>query len=118
MLQHFCPTPHATVTVRSPDGRKRAEVDLLIAPLIEALWAANVPTLLSCQNRSGSGLAWVRVRDVAAARNLYALAAALDPAAKFGQHSPSTSPHTADVSFPWFVLADLTRLVRLNTQNA
>lgn len=43
------PKVHPVQRLRSPEGR-RADVDELLVPLVQALWAAGVPTVAGCQN--------------------------------------------------------------------
>lgn len=114
MLHHLpALPPHPTVRLNNPFKRYRAEVDFFLADLIRAMWQAGMPTILSCQDRHGRGRAWVRLSNRAAACRLHALALALDPAAELVQHSPRTSPKTADVYFRPEVVPNLTRLVAL-----
>jgi hypothetical protein len=40
---------HPTKRLRAPDGT-RADIDVMLAPLIEALWAAGYDTIGSCQD--------------------------------------------------------------------
>lgn len=80
MLDHLTPPPHQTVWLSNP-GRFRARVDYLLVPLVQALWAAGIPTTLSCQDWHGTGRAWLRVPAPFAER-LFETVAALDPTAR------------------------------------
>lgn len=52
---------HAAVAVQV--GERREEIDEAIAPLIEALWRAGIPTLMSCQETK-PGTAWIEFEDL------------------------------------------------------
>ncbi len=80
VLDHLTPPPHETVWLSNP-GRYRARVDYLLVPLVRALWAAGIPTTLSCQDWHGTGRTWLRVPAPFAER-LYATVSALDPTAR------------------------------------
>lgn len=60
---------HATVTL-TPEGGPAVEIDVGIAPLIEALWARGIATVASCEDGGTSaegglpaGLAWIGFPD-------------------------------------------------------
>jgi len=60
---------HATVTL-NPEGGPAVEIDVGIAPLIEALWACGIETVASCEDGGTSaegglpvGLAWIGFPD-------------------------------------------------------
>lgn len=80
MLDHLTLPPHHTVWLSNP-GRYRVRVDYLLVPLVQALWAAGIPTTLSCQDWHGTGRAWLRVPPTSADR-LFTTVSALDPTAR------------------------------------
>lgn len=56
---------HHTLQILHPEWREMVDIDAGMAPLIEALWAAGMGTLNSCQDRSEEatpkpGIAWIQ----------------------------------------------------------
>src|SRR5687767_5497311 len=49
---------HCTVPIRDPWSGEVEDIDEGIAPLIRELWAARIPTNMSCQ-QDGSGYVWI-----------------------------------------------------------
>jgi hypothetical protein len=52
---------HSTVVVEV--GERKEEIDELIAPLIEALWIADIATVMSCEETE-PGIAWIEFEEV------------------------------------------------------
>jgi len=52
---------HAAVVVEV--GPWREEIDEAIAPLIEAIWQAGIPTMMSCQE-TDPGMAWIEFEEL------------------------------------------------------
>jgi len=58
--------PHPTVTVEV--GDRCADIDILIAPLIEAMWKAGINTMMSCQEAE-PGTVWIEFDGLTDLRN-------------------------------------------------
>ena len=118
-------TGHASVTL-SPRGKPTVEVDVGIAPLIEALWARGIETVASCEDGGTSaegalpvGLAWIGFPDEGHASRFCELgrgaifgAFPLDPATRARAENGGIPPDTWLATFPAAEIGHIAELVR------
>jgi hypothetical protein len=71
------PTGNRHPTVKVKVGRKQADIDAKIAPLIRELWKADIDTIMSCQD-SPPGWVWIEFGECADCERFLSLVAEFD----------------------------------------